>query len=223
MTGEGRDSSSAAPDQTFLELDDILWFCKPVWQLAAVSWTGPHPVRRNLSRTVSGLTPPSEPASILQKPFCHCPKTQTEEKSSPARQPGGPCPAARQPGSPAARRPGGPAARQPGIPPTRQPGQLAGFETKKAYRRNRLLTFRQPDPNNHTTNATYKLPANFLNNDSVQNAKAANVVRSGPLLSLPHYFGAVGTLCKGWADFVYFIVNAAGLACVSLIYWFPQQ
>ena len=124
MTGEGRDSSSPAPNQTFLELNNVLWFCKPVWQLAAVSWTGPHPVRGNLSRTVSGLTPPSEPASILQKPFCHCPKTQTEESSSPARQPGSP--AARRPSSPATRQPGGRAVRRrPGNPASRQPGSRA--------------------------------------------------------------------------------------------------
>ena len=103
-----------APNQTFLELNDILLFCKPVWQLAAVSWTGSHPLRRSVSRTVLGLTPPSQSASILQKRFYHCPKTQTEESSS------------------ATRRPGGAAARQPGSLPTRSPHQT--FETKKAHR-----------------------------------------------------------------------------------------
>lgn len=130
-----------APNQTFLELNDILLFCKPVWQLAAVSWTGSHPLRRSVSRTVLGLTPPSQSASILQKRFYHCPKTQTEESSS------------------ATRRPGGAAARQPGSLPTRSPHQT--FETKKAHRWNSLPTFRQPYSNNRTRHATCKLPANF--------------------------------------------------------------
>lgn len=143
-----------APNQTFLELNDILRFCKPVWQLAAVSWTGSHPLRRSVSRTVLGLTPPSQSASILQKRFYHCPKTQTEESSSAPRQP-----AARRPGSPATRRPGGAAARQPGSLPTRSPHQT--FETKKAHRWNSLPTFRQPYSNNRTRHATCKLPANF--------------------------------------------------------------